>query len=140
MNKIKFFIALQPGKNPGRLLEVEPVPSNVGHRKIDGKTLDRPRDKSQAFDIRRLLAVVEKGLQSQADPQKRPVRPQVGQQRLNIFFFTQDTHHITESTHPGKNKLFGRQNILAPGDDFDGVTQTFDGINDASDIACAVVQ
>ena len=44
MNKIKFFITVKTGKNPRGLFEVESVPSDMRHRKINDKTLYFPGD------------------------------------------------------------------------------------------------
>ena len=49
-------------------------------------------------------------------------------------------HHVAESTHAGKNEGFCRQNVFCIGDDFDRFSQAFDGIDNAADIAGAVIE
>jgi len=52
----------------------------------------------------------------------------------------QDVHHVAESTDARKNKLFSRQDLLCIRNRLNGLPQAFDGVDDASDIARAVVQ
>ncbi len=77
MDKVKFFITAKPGEYPGRLFKVEPVPTDVRNGEINVKSFHRAGNKTESADIRGLFAVLKQCLQSQANPQKRPIRIQI---------------------------------------------------------------
>ena len=52
----------------------------------------------------------------------------------------QDFHHVAEGANPGKDQLFSGKDIIFRFNKMDLFTETFDGVDDASDVSCAVIQ
>ena len=62
MDKVELFIATNPGENPRRLLEIEAVPADVRHRKINVEPSHHTRNEAQTLDTGGFFAAFEQGL------------------------------------------------------------------------------
>ena len=73
MHKIKLCVSTQPIEDPRGLFEIEAIPSDVGNRKADIESFNRPPDKIQTAELRGFLTVFKQGLHPKANPKKRPI-------------------------------------------------------------------
>jgi len=104
------------------------------------EALHFPRQHAEACDALGFVAALEEGLEAQADAQKGSLTGQVALERGHIALLLQNLHHAAEGPHPGEDQLFGVVYIRLGGANPYGLAQLFDGVDDAANVAGAIVE
>ena len=89
MDKIEFFIPLQPLEQGRGLMDLNAVPADVGDGKVTGEPLYPAREDAQARFLGSLLAGGKQGLQGYADAEEGLARVEVTDKRVAQALFPQ---------------------------------------------------
>src|SRR5688572_8512629 len=116
------------------------VPTDVRNREFGLKPLHTPSKHSESGHPGGLVTAFEQRLETETNPEKRPVGAQVLTQGLPESQGSELVHHAAEAAHSRKHQHLGIEDVATAARHLHGLPHMLEGIDHTANVSGPVVE